>query len=64
MLEHSLVCNVIVFVGDVRNDLYVTLARGEFEKGPKTAGKNVEVRVMILDSEGTLIQVGALCISL
>ena len=42
------------FSGDLRNDLYLTLVRGEFERGSKTAGKNIEVRVVVLDSEGNI----------
>ena len=48
------------FSGDLRNDLYLTLVRGEFERGSKTAGKNIEVRVVVLDSEGN-IQVIIVC---
>jgi len=30
--------------GDVRNDLYLKLERGEFERGGKSTGKNIEVK--------------------
>ena len=35
--------------GDVRNDLYLMLDRAELERGKKTAGKNVEVTVHVID---------------
>jgi hypothetical protein len=40
-----------------RNDLYLILERGEFEKGGKSTGKNIEVTVQVLDSDGTVLQV-------
>uniref|UniRef100_A0A1B6BYQ6 Dedicator of cytokinesis protein 3 n=1 Tax=Clastoptera arizonana TaxID=38151 RepID=A0A1B6BYQ6_9HEMI len=42
----------VIMPGDVRNDLYMTLERAEFERGGKTTGKNIEVTVLILDAEG------------
>nr|XP_018899728.1 PREDICTED: dedicator of cytokinesis protein 3 isoform X2 [Bemisia tabaci] len=45
----------VIMPGDVRNDLYLTLERGEFEKGGKSTGKNIEVTVLVLDSEGQRI---------
>lgn len=35
----------------------MTLERGEFERGGKTTGKNIEVTVQVLDSEGKLLEV-------
>ena len=29
----------VILAGDIRNDVYVTLERGEFEKGNKTDGE-------------------------
>lgn len=29
----------VILAGDIRNDVYVTLERGEFEKGNKTDGQ-------------------------
>lgn len=40
-----------------RNDLYLTLEKGEFERGGKSTGKNIEVTIAVLDSEGTLLEV-------
>ncbi|KAI5749746.1 hypothetical protein M8J76_009858 [Diaphorina citri] len=40
----------------LRNDLYLILERGEFEKGGKSTGKNIEVTVQVLDSDGTVLQ--------
>ena len=44
-------------LGDLRNDLYLTLTRGDFEKGVKTAAKNIEIRVVMCDTEGNVIEV-------
>uniref|UniRef100_A0A8D9BP44 Dedicator of cytokinesis protein 3 n=1 Tax=Cacopsylla melanoneura TaxID=428564 RepID=A0A8D9BP44_9HEMI len=46
----------VIMPGDVRNDLYLILERGEFEKGGKSTGKNIEVTVQVLDSDGTVLQ--------
>ncbi|KAI5712428.1 hypothetical protein M8J75_008277 [Diaphorina citri] len=44
----------------LRNDLYLILERGEFEKGGKSTGKNIEVTVQVLDSDGTVLQIALL----
>ncbi|GCC22344.1 hypothetical protein chiPu_0000731 [Chiloscyllium punctatum] len=41
---------------DVRNDIYVTLQLGEFDKGNKTTSKNVEVTMMVYDEEGKRLE--------
>ncbi|GAB1297408.1 Dedicator of cytokinesis protein 4 [Apodemus speciosus] len=38
--------------GEMRNDLYITVERGEFEKGGKSVARNVEVTMFIVDSNG------------
>ena len=43
--------------GDARNDIYVTLETGSFSKGTKTAERNVEVIVNVMDKSGTIISV-------
>lgn len=40
-----------------RNDLYLTLERGEFERGGKSTGKNIEVSILVLDSAGAILEV-------
>lgn len=45
----------VIMPGHVRNDLYLTLERGEFEKGGKSTGKNIEVSVAVLDYEGNVV---------
>lgn len=45
----------VIMPGHVRNDLYLTLKRGDFEKGGKSTGKNIEVTVMVLDYEGNIV---------
>lgn len=49
---------VISFPGDVRNDIYVTLVQGDFDKGSKTTAKNVEVTVSVFDEDGKRLEVG------
>ncbi|XP_063227619.1 dedicator of cytokinesis protein 3 [Bacillus rossius redtenbacheri] len=46
----------VIMPGDVRNDLYLTLEKGEFERGGKSTGKNIEVTILALDAEGRIIQ--------
>ena len=41
----------------MRNDLYITLERGEFEKGGKSVARNVEVTVYVLDIDGQILKV-------
>ena len=43
--------------GDVRNDIYVTLEYGQFEKGSKRAERNVEVAIEVIDGLGKTIPV-------
>lgn len=47
----------VIMPGDVRNDLYLTLEKGEFERGGKSTGKNIEVTVVVLDSDKKIIKV-------
>lgn len=47
----------IILPGDVRNDIYVTLIHGEFDKGKKKTPKNVEVTMSVFDEEGNLLEV-------
>ncbi|KAG9342289.1 hypothetical protein JZ751_016791 [Albula glossodonta] len=42
--------------GEMRNDLYITLERGEFEKGGKSVARNVEVTVYVLDVDGHILK--------
>ena len=44
----------------MRNDFYVTLKSGEFDRGNKSAQKNIEVKVTVYDREGQLIKVNIL----
>ncbi|XP_043920391.1 dedicator of cytokinesis protein 2-like [Protopterus annectens] len=45
----------IIMPGDMRNDIYVTLVQGEFDKCNKTTQKNVEVTMCVCDQEGNII---------
>lgn len=47
----------IIMPGDVRNDLYLTLERAEFERGGKSTAKNVLATVTVHDNIGKPIQV-------
>ncbi|XP_037027423.1 dedicator of cytokinesis protein 3 isoform X2 [Bradysia coprophila] len=42
----------IIMPGDVRNDIFFTLERGEFERGGKSTAKNIEVTVAVYDPAG------------
>ncbi|XP_039296231.1 LOW QUALITY PROTEIN: dedicator of cytokinesis protein 3 [Nilaparvata lugens] len=42
----------VIMPGDIRNDLYITLEKGEFERGGKSSARNIEVTILALDSEG------------
>ncbi|CAB3995598.1 dedicator of cytokinesis 1-like, partial [Paramuricea clavata] len=46
----------VILPGDIRNDVFVSLERGEFERGGKSAGRNVEVTVSVLLSNGTVVE--------
>lgn len=43
--------------GDIRNDLYLTLERGDFERGGKSVQKNIEVTVYVLYADGEILKV-------
>lgn len=45
----------VIMPGDVRNDLFFVLEKGEFERGGKSTGKNIEVTVHVVDSSGKVI---------
>lgn len=47
----------VIMPGDVRNDLYIILEKGEFERGGKSTGKNIEVAIVVLDSEKNIVKV-------
>lgn len=53
--------NVLLFPpkGDVRNDIYVTLVQGDFDKGNKTRHKNVEMIMSVYDEDGKKLEVTA-----
>lgn len=43
--------------GIVRNDFYITLLHGEFDRGKKKTPKNVEVILSVHDQEGNPMEV-------
>ncbi|XP_035514057.1 dedicator of cytokinesis protein 5 [Morone saxatilis] len=46
----------IILPGNVRNDIYVTLLQGEFDRGKKKTPKNVEVILSVHDDEGNPVE--------
>uniref|UniRef100_A0AAR2LB14 Dedicator of cytokinesis 4b n=1 Tax=Pygocentrus nattereri TaxID=42514 RepID=A0AAR2LB14_PYGNA len=46
----------VIMPGEMRNDLYITLEKGEFEKGGKTVARNVEITVYALDVDGQILR--------
>jgi len=46
----------VIMPGDVRNDLYLVLESGEFEKGGKSIPKNIEATISLLASDGLPIK--------
>uniref|UniRef100_A0A674AW66 Dedicator of cytokinesis 3 n=1 Tax=Salmo trutta TaxID=8032 RepID=A0A674AW66_SALTR len=51
----------VIVPGDTRNDLYLTLERGDFERGGKSVQKNIEVTIYVLYADGDTLKD---CISL
>ena len=47
----------LVFAGESRNDLYIELEKGDFERGPKSSGKNIEVTMEVVATNGDQIKV-------
>lgn len=45
----------IVMPGDFKNDLYLTLESGEFEKGGKSISKNIEASISLINKSGLVI---------
>ncbi|XP_030224801.1 dedicator of cytokinesis 2 [Gadus morhua] len=45
----------IIMPGDVRNDIYLTLQGGDFDKYNKTTQKNVEVIMLVCDEQGKVV---------
>ncbi|XP_028669046.2 dedicator of cytokinesis protein 2-like [Erpetoichthys calabaricus] len=50
----------IIMPGDVRNDIYITLQSGDFDRYNKTSQKSVEVIMCVCDEEGKVVQ-NAIC---
>ncbi|GFR93576.1 dedicator of cytokinesis protein 5 [Elysia marginata] len=47
----------VIMPGDVRNDIYLTVMQGDFNKGPtKSSDKNVEVSMSVCDGTGQVLQ--------
>ncbi|XP_053406382.1 dedicator of cytokinesis protein 1-like [Mercenaria mercenaria] len=46
----------VILPGDVRNDIYVTILEGEFNRGSKTADKNVEVSMLVCNKQGEVLK--------
>uniref|UniRef100_A0A8C4XMG4 Dedicator of cytokinesis 2 n=1 Tax=Falco tinnunculus TaxID=100819 RepID=A0A8C4XMG4_FALTI len=54
----------IIMPGDIRNDIYITLLYGDFDKYNKTTQRNVEVIMCVCDEEGKVIleHLNAVCL--
>uniref|UniRef100_A0A8C1XPX5 Dedicator of cytokinesis 2 n=1 Tax=Cyprinus carpio TaxID=7962 RepID=A0A8C1XPX5_CYPCA len=50
----------IIMPGDIRNDIYLTLHSGDFDKYNKTTQKNVEVIMLVCDEEGKVVPVSVI----
>ncbi|XP_058116112.1 dedicator of cytokinesis protein 3 [Anopheles ziemanni] len=46
----------VIMPGDVRNDLFLTLERGEFERVGISTAKNIEITALVLDEHGRIVQ--------
>jgi dedicator of cytokinesis protein 3 len=46
----------VIMPGDVRNDLFLTLSHGEFDRAGISGSRNVEITVSVLDSAGKEIE--------
>nr|XP_019961741.1 PREDICTED: dedicator of cytokinesis protein 3 [Paralichthys olivaceus] len=46
----------VIMPGDIRNDLYLTLERGDFERGGKSVQKNIEVTIFVLYADGEILK--------
>nr|XP_043879419.1 dedicator of cytokinesis protein 3-like [Solea senegalensis] len=46
----------VIMPGDIRNDLYLTLERGDFERGGKSVQKNIEVTIYVLYADGEILK--------
>uniref|UniRef100_A0A8C7E989 Dedicator of cytokinesis 2 n=1 Tax=Nothoprocta perdicaria TaxID=30464 RepID=A0A8C7E989_NOTPE len=51
----------IIMPGDIRNDIYITLLSGDFDKYNKTTQRNVEVIMCVCDEDGKVIP-SAVCL--
>uniref|UniRef100_A0A4W4F8J4 Dedicator of cytokinesis 2 n=1 Tax=Electrophorus electricus TaxID=8005 RepID=A0A4W4F8J4_ELEEL len=51
----------IIMPGDIRNDIYLTLHSGDFDKYNKTTQKNVEVIMLVCDVDGKVVP-NAICL--
>ena len=58
MIIILLICHLLPET--LRNDLYLTIVRGEFERGTKSAAKNVEVRVKVIDKHSKKLEVSSI----
>ncbi|GFS76082.1 dedicator of cytokinesis protein 3 [Nephila pilipes] len=56
IITHKLGFSDVIMPGDVRNDLYLTLEKGDFEKGGKSTGKNIEATIFLVNSEGLILE--------
>ena len=58
---HYYLLLLLLFTGRDRNDIYLTLEYGQFEKGSKRAERNVEIAIAVCDRDGKIIPVSNAC---
>lgn len=64
-MQHQTLCSqhthfismCVIVLGDTRNDLYLSVERGEFERGGKSVQKNIEVTLYVLYADGDTLKV-------
>ena len=47
----------VILPGDVRNDFYIIFEKGEFDKGQKSAERNVEISLTVCNQDGKEVEV-------
>ena len=46
----------VIMPGEVRNDLYLTIDKGNFDRGGKTAARNIEVTIAVIDLDSKIVE--------
>eukprot|EP00057_Strongylocentrotus_purpuratus_P006618 XP_011661092.1 PREDICTED: dedicator of cytokinesis protein 1 isoform X2 [Strongylocentrotus purpuratus] len=46
----------VIMPGDVRNDVYITILQGDFDRGARPKARNVEVNVSVCTEDNTILE--------